>query len=364
MAGSEAAPPEEAGRAGEEVRPGAGAAAVKSPLEKPLSELTEEDIAQVTREDCRRFLKEKGMRRPSWNKSQAVQQVISLKALLEPYHDADDDAPSAGAVPSISTFFAKRPSDALLPAAAAQFPVSSPMRGEPAGGAAQIACERPQGRDPPANLFACSDALCRFPATGNGARLPSSATLPPRGVASAEALEGQLTIFYDGKINVYDAVTPEKVRSGRKGPTSRAASLQRYLEKRKDRFKCKKHAGGGSSGVELLLSQRIRDQIPAAHLSCGEMYAAAAPAPRPPPPPARCSAAGHLRFSIDLNDGGEPSLSLCLSVSAFTSLLPLLLRRLCFRREYPFHRLRFRCPRSLIRQPSLPFPQSSPGGAM
>ena len=32
-----------------------------------------------------------GMRRPSWNKSQAIQQVISLKALLEP---TDDDIPA------------------------------------------------------------------------------------------------------------------------------------------------------------------------------------------------------------------------------------------------------------------------------
>lgn len=32
-----------------------------------------------------------GMRRPSWNKSQAIQQVISLKALLEPTdHDSGD----------------------------------------------------------------------------------------------------------------------------------------------------------------------------------------------------------------------------------------------------------------------------------
>lgn len=29
-----------------------------------------------------------GMRRPSWNKSQAIQQVISLKALLEPCDDS------------------------------------------------------------------------------------------------------------------------------------------------------------------------------------------------------------------------------------------------------------------------------------
>lgn len=36
--------------------------AVKSPLDKPLHLLTEDDIAQVTREDCRRYLKEKGMR--------------------------------------------------------------------------------------------------------------------------------------------------------------------------------------------------------------------------------------------------------------------------------------------------------------
>lgn len=35
-----------------------------------------------------------GMRRPSWNKSQAIQQVISLKALLEP---SDDDS-GAGAL--------------------------------------------------------------------------------------------------------------------------------------------------------------------------------------------------------------------------------------------------------------------------
>lgn len=40
--------------------PAAAAAAAPSPLEKPLKDLTEEDIAQLTREDCRRFLKQKG----------------------------------------------------------------------------------------------------------------------------------------------------------------------------------------------------------------------------------------------------------------------------------------------------------------
>lgn len=100
--------------------------AVKVILDKPLHQLTEDDIAQVTREDCRRYLKEKGtpsmkvtfsemkklvanfvskwcfflvkffcavfgagMRRPSWNKSQAIQQVIMLKKLLEASPDSD-----------------------------------------------------------------------------------------------------------------------------------------------------------------------------------------------------------------------------------------------------------------------------------
>ncbi|KAJ7521402.1 hypothetical protein O6H91_19G052000 [Diphasiastrum complanatum] len=52
-------------------------------LDKPLEELTDGDILQLTREDCRRYLKEKGMRRPSWNKFQAIQQVLSLKGLLD-----------------------------------------------------------------------------------------------------------------------------------------------------------------------------------------------------------------------------------------------------------------------------------------
>ena len=34
--------------------------------------------------------KKTGMRRPSWNKSQAIQQVIMLKALLEPVPECGD----------------------------------------------------------------------------------------------------------------------------------------------------------------------------------------------------------------------------------------------------------------------------------
>ncbi|KAI3979800.1 hypothetical protein MKX01_013895, partial [Papaver californicum] len=72
---------------------------IRSTLDKPLQQLTEDDISQLTREDCRRYLIEKklfffcpymyssGMRRPSWNKSQAIEQVISLKSLLETTFD-------------------------------------------------------------------------------------------------------------------------------------------------------------------------------------------------------------------------------------------------------------------------------------
>ncbi|GBG77822.1 hypothetical protein CBR_g25753 [Chara braunii] len=50
--------------------------------DRPLEELTDADIKELTREECRRYLKEKGMRKPSWNKAQAMQQLLSLKGLL------------------------------------------------------------------------------------------------------------------------------------------------------------------------------------------------------------------------------------------------------------------------------------------
>ncbi|KAG2394485.1 hypothetical protein LR48_Vigan09g057900 [Vigna angularis] len=62
-------------------------ATFQSILDKPLNQLTKDDISQLTREDCHRFLKEKGMHMPLWNKSHAIQQVITRKALLEPSDD-------------------------------------------------------------------------------------------------------------------------------------------------------------------------------------------------------------------------------------------------------------------------------------
>ncbi|MQL76324.1 hypothetical protein Taro_008712, partial [Colocasia esculenta] len=404
-----------------------GDSAMKSPLEKSLCELTEEDIAQVTREDCRRFLKEKGMRRPSWNKSQAIQQVISLKALLEDRHDGDDDAPST-TDPAIPAFFARRPPEPLVPITAPQAPIPPPLCSPPLLRRVDTAAAEPQiapawnapspchRREPALPGFSGSDVCYRFPVAGGGALPPNTAGLPSRASAvDGEEPAGQLTIFYDGRVSVYDGVSPDKALvimqiaaspscydlpplprpsplpsrplqspelaqlpppSGRplqchelaqtppypagggggcfrpplapvpalappsappvaysqisqstgrvpqhfrgstedwrdprdlepEGPTSRAASLQRYFEKRKDRFKCKKHVVGSSSGMEMYLSQKIRNQIPNGQLSCNEMCSPTQ-APRPPQTPTRCNSienpVQNLRICIDLND--------------------------------------------------------------
>ncbi|KAL2324438.1 hypothetical protein Fmac_023496 [Flemingia macrophylla] len=137
------------------------AATFRSILDKPLNQLTEDDISQLTREDCRRFLKEKGMRRPSWNKSQAIQQVICLKALLEP---SDDDAPPPPPPPQ-----APPPDDDIH--------------------------KSPSSGDKPAET------------NDTNTNLPS-----PRGCATSGSF-GQMTIFYCGKVNVYDGVSPDKAQA-------------------------------------------------------------------------------------------------------------------------------------------------------
>lgn len=153
---------------------------VTSPLEKPLQFLTEEDIFQLTREDCRRYLKEKGMRRPSWNKSQAIQQVISLKRLLETAPDSD-----AGVKKKLySTPRLQNP------------PVASRSTSgdETVGESAAEEAIPHRQRD-----------LERY---DHGADF-----VPPRNVGPPNSSPGQLTIFYCGKVDVYNDVPAEKARA-------------------------------------------------------------------------------------------------------------------------------------------------------
>ncbi|KAJ4955596.1 hypothetical protein NE237_012379 [Protea cynaroides] len=250
----------------------------RSPLDKPLDQLTEEDISQLTREDCRRYLKEKGMRRPSWNKSQAIQQVISLKSLFETRSDS-----GAGTRQSVVSSRKENPPHHIPPVSAAEEPMSY------------------RRKDPPKLSFS-GNMPARLPTTDSNKPIPPT---PSRITTVTNEPVGQMTIFYHGKVNVYDDVPATKAKAIMKladssiylpqdtpsgvntairpfpchlqvasdrpgssspasnspslqmskvsgnvqfreernmshevetGPASRKASLQRYLEKRKDRF--------------------------------------------------------------------------------------------------------------------------------
>nr|AGU37275.1 jasmonate ZIM-domain protein 6 [Nicotiana tabacum] len=204
----------------------------KSLLDKPLQQLTEDDISQLTREDCRRYLKLKGMRRPSWNKSQAIQQVQRGKNTDEEFIELAEET-----VPDGRTLQDK-----------------ADLSG-----------------DASPTLVAAIDK-----------------SAPSRTIGSVDTSAGQMTIFYSGKVNVYDDVPADKATNimcvassslcvpsetplnatvaarhstcclqlattklrpisdmvllptiqteAVENPSSRKASVQRYLEKRKDRL--------------------------------------------------------------------------------------------------------------------------------
>ncbi|XP_010259139.1 PREDICTED: protein TIFY 4B-like isoform X2 [Nelumbo nucifera] len=339
---------------------GSGETIFRSPLDKPLDQLTEEDISQLTREDCRRYLKEKGMRRPSWNKSQAIQQVLSLKSLLEARTDsgavirqkvaskaAAEDPPHVPVTPTAS---AKETSADFQVSVSADESVSY------------------RRKDPPKPAVP-GDVSCRLPVADND-------TISPRITGVANEPSDQMTIFYCGKVNVYDGVPANKAQaimqlaaspiclpqdsapggtastqqfpfrfqvtcvrpettssaaispslqsakiveqSGQhreegdmsreaepEVPTSRKASLQRYLEKRKDRgrFKGQRKIGGSSSSLEMYLNHQVRSQTPNGQSSRSDT--SSPPQPRLPQTPTQCSPvenqAQNVGLSVDLN---------------------------------------------------------------
>ncbi|XP_042014681.1 protein TIFY 4B-like isoform X1 [Salvia splendens] len=290
--------------------------AAKSPLDKPLHLLTEDDIAQVTREDCRRYLKEKGMRRPSWNKSQAIQQVIMLKTLLETTPDSD----AAGARKRLRIW---RPNntDSSSNVALESVPRETTDDAENSLSAEETTPHSVKDLDKPDFSGGFSSSFAAGNDESTQPRTPGSTNMPI----------GQMTIFYCGKVNVYDDVPADKVRalmhiaasplrfpdehpvdgaaglqplpcipktvsSARQdsavlmlptvkmnestrlpgeenkllqeetpmeGPSTRKASVQRYLEKRKDRFKSKGKAGmAPCASLDDYINHRMGNQLP------------------------------------------------------------------------------------------------------
>ncbi|KAL1547199.1 TIFY, variant 2 [Salvia divinorum] len=330
--------------------------AAKSPLDKPLHLLTEDDIAQVTREDCRRYLKEKGMRRPSWNKSQAIQQVIMLKRLLESTPDSD----AAGARRRLRI---PRPNntDSSSNVAMESVPRGTTAEAENSLSAEETTPHSVKDLDKPDSS---GDLSSRFAAAND-----DSAQLRTPG--STNMSIGQMTIFYCGKVNVYDDVPADKVQalmhiaasprqvaneqpvdgavglqplpcipktvsSARQdsavlilptlpagkmnestslpgeetkmlreetpveGPSTRKASVQRYLEKRKkDRFKSKGKAGLTSCArLDVYINHQMGNQLPRIDTSITRI--------RNPSNPTRCS-------SMENDSVKKVCLSTCLS---------------------------------------------------
>ncbi|XP_074557828.1 protein TIFY 4B-like [Curcuma longa] len=334
------------------------------PLEKPLAELTEEDIAQLTREDCRRYLKAKGMRRPSWNKSQAIQQVISLKALLEG-RPGCNDCPAGGEIvrkyvpPRTPPLQASSPQDSLSPREVGRL-LSPSKEPSPYRRRDQIPALQQSAGSPTSRT---STAVVDHVDT----TFPENRFLSSRTTAELPAA-GQMPIFYDGLVNVYDGVACDQrsppasqakavldlaastscfdafpspgvaprfpgplstAATGRAGHhaadgavdarapretepdcgTSRKASLKRYLEKRKDRFKGKKIIGGPSYSCteKIYLGENFRCPNPIDFTDLNMTSLPSTVQHQPPQSPASCpeNQVQKDKFLIDLNVDGD-----------------------------------------------------------
>ncbi|GKB86938.1 TIFY 4B-like protein isoform X2, partial [Tanacetum coccineum] len=151
-----------------------------SPLDKPLHLLTEDDISQVTREQCRTYLTRKGMRRPSWNKSQAIQQVIMLKALLEPVPECDDV--------SRKLHNAHRKHQTLTTPA-----------------------QKVTSADTEVSVSADDSVPGQRDEIDQSDVARDDDFVSPGITSITEEEKGQMTIFYSGKVNVYNEVPAEKL---------------------------------------------------------------------------------------------------------------------------------------------------------
>ncbi|EFJ09252.1 hypothetical protein SELMODRAFT_447809 [Selaginella moellendorffii] len=208
---------------------------------RKLEELTDEDVMQLTREDCRRYLKEKGMRRPSWNKAQAVQQLLSLKSLCDP-SPASSGAAKRSPSPPLDEAPAKKPMAMYVEFyfLSLESYLSLLLR-----------------------FWLCFSPLCL-------SLLGGRTSIDLKAAAAVDA--ANLTMFYDGAVSVFDDVSPDKayaimllagdvkswpsinvaantnkvVISSSELPQARKASLQRFLQRRREKT-AKEAASKGNS---------------------------------------------------------------------------------------------------------------------
>ncbi|KAL3633860.1 TIFY [Castilleja foliolosa] len=137
--------------------------------------------------------KEKGMRRPSWNKSQAIQQVIMLETLLETTPDSESG--------SQKRIRFSRPNNYNIPEGISKGTRNDAEDSMSVGETVQTECRKELDKH---DYFSGGLAGCLH-AVNNS--VPSRIT----GLPSIPI--GQMTIFYCGKVNVYDDLPDDKARS-------------------------------------------------------------------------------------------------------------------------------------------------------
>ncbi|XP_040955902.1 protein TIFY 4B [Gossypium hirsutum] len=239
----------------------------RSPLYKPLNQLTEDDISQVTREDCRRYLKEKGMRRPSWNKSQAIQQVISLKTLLETTSDSD----GVEASKKLHVPFPQNP-----PRFVSDSTVQPNETTRHKGISVPVNESVPRIRSDPSEFKFSGGNSVQTAVSANDSVSPRTVVLSS--MQAVKVAENCQFPREDCNVSYEDSL---------EGPTSRNALLQRYLEKKKDRFKNKRKLATSSSRTLDIYLNQMGDQFSNEQSKQSESYSSTQA--RPPHMPLWCS---------------------------------------------------------------------------
>ncbi|CAK7346526.1 unnamed protein product [Dovyalis caffra] len=300
----------------------------RSALDKPLQQLTEDDISQLTREDCRRYLKEKGMRRPSWNKSQAIQQVISLKTLLETTPETEsprrrlyipgppppDNSPRVPANSSVSVRGASTDTPISVPAEVlVPYRQHDPPNPDvPADPPPPVHVTATENDSVSPRLFRAQAimhlAASPFapPQEASSDVIPSSWSFPcqletPGVKAASNSVVANFATLStvkgadNGQLPLEDSNITREDNLG----NAYTSQLMKNPNKRK--------VAMSSASLDIYLNHRVGDQISNDHWNLND--ACSPPQPRPPQTPNRCNSVDNLAkngsLSADLNDKGD-----------------------------------------------------------